>query len=72
MDRSGEQKKQAEVTFRDFRSLAERRGCTVEFLAGEFRGKIEEPSEFFTRVLSSNHYKGYDLGRVVMHWEEVK
>lgn len=40
------------VTFRDFAALAKRRGWTPEFLAEEFKGKIEGPSEFFHRVLS--------------------
>jgi hypothetical protein len=40
-----------EVTFRDFASLAKRRGWTPEFLAEKFKGKIEGPSEFFHRCL---------------------
>ena len=44
-----------EVTFRDFAELAKRRGWTPQNLAEKFRGKIEEPSEFFHRVLSCKH-----------------
>ncbi len=41
-----------EVTFRDFASLAKRKGWTPEYLAEKFRGEIEGPSEFFHRCLS--------------------
>ncbi len=41
-----------EVSFRDFSALAKRRGWTPEFLAENFRGKIDGPSEFFHRCLS--------------------
>ena len=41
-----------EVTFRDFSVLAQRRSWTAQFLAEEFRGKIDEPSEFFHRCLN--------------------
>ncbi len=41
-----------EVTFRDFSTLAKRRGWTPEFLAENFRGKIDGPSEFFHRCLN--------------------
>ena len=44
-----------EVSFRDFAALANRRGWTPESLAGEFRGKVDSPSEFFHRVLDSKH-----------------
>lgn len=59
-----------EVTFRDFSALAKRRGWTPEFLAEEFRGKIEEPSEFFHRVLSCR-YKGEDRSWVVIPYRSV-
>src|SRR5215831_928209 len=40
------------VTFREFRELMERRNHTVDELVNMFRGKIEEPREFFERVLA--------------------
>ncbi len=46
-----------EVSFRDLAALANRKGWTPEFLAGEFRGKVDSPSEFFHRVLDSKHGK---------------
>jgi len=59
-----------EVTFRDFASLAKHKGWTAEFLAEEFRGKIEGPSEFFHRVLSCK-YKGKDRSWVVIPYASV-
>jgi len=59
-----------EVTFRDFAALAKRRGWTPEFLAEEFRGKIEEPSDFFHRVLSCK-YRGEDRSGVVIPYQSV-
>jgi len=59
-----------EVTFRDFAALAKRRGWTPEFLAEEFRGKIEGPSEFFHRVLSCK-YNGEDRSWVVIPYASV-
>jgi len=59
-----------EVTFRDFAALAKRKGWTAEFLVEEFRGKIEEPSEFFHRVLSCK-YKGEDRSWVVIPYRSV-
>ncbi len=59
-----------EVTFRDFAALAKRRGWTPQFLAEEFRGKIDEPSEFFHRVLSCK-YKGEDRSGVVIPYRSV-
>ena len=44
-----------EVSFRDFAALANRKGWTPEFLACEFRGKVDGPSEFFHRVLGGKH-----------------
>jgi len=58
------------VTFRDFAALAKRRGWTPEFLAEEFRGKIEEPSDFFHRVLSCK-YKGEDRSWLVVPYRSV-
>jgi hypothetical protein len=39
------------ITFGEFAKLAQRRHWTAEALAFRFRGKIEEPGEFFHRVL---------------------
>ncbi len=39
------------VTFRQFAELARRRNLTAQSLAGRFRGRIDKPLEFFTRVL---------------------
>jgi hypothetical protein len=40
------------VTFGQFAALAHRRKLTMQALAERFRGQIETPSEFFSRVLS--------------------
>ena len=40
------------ITFADFAALARRRNLTAQALAERFRGRIQEPSEFFSRVLS--------------------
>jgi hypothetical protein len=40
------------VTFSQFAKLAERRKLTAQSLAARFRGRIDTPLEFFTRVLS--------------------
>jgi hypothetical protein len=42
-----------EVTFKDFASLAKRRGWTPQFLAERFKGKLESPGEFFHRVVET-------------------
>jgi len=39
-----------EVTFKDFSNVARRRGHNPESLTALFRGKIDEPREFFERV----------------------
>ena len=44
-----------EVTYAQFAKLAQQRHWTVEALAARFRGKIEEPREFFSRVLNSSN-----------------
>ena len=59
-----------EVTFKDFAALAKRRGWTPEFLAEEFRGKIEEPSDFFHRILSCK-YKGEGRSWLVVPYRSV-
>ena len=43
-----------EITYSDFAKLAGKRRWTVESLAARFRGKIEEPREFFSRVLGGS------------------
>jgi hypothetical protein len=53
-----------EVTLKDFAAVA-KRGLTVESLADRFRGKIENPSEFFERVMTCR-YKGEDRSGVVI------
>lgn len=40
-----------EIKFKDFASVARRRGHTPESLAERFKGMIENPSEFFHRVM---------------------
>jgi hypothetical protein len=51
-----------EVTFRDFRELMERRSHDVDGLVDLFRGKIDDPREFFERVMSSNARACIDMG----------
>lgn len=41
-----------QITFRDVAALARQRGWTVQHLAERFRGRIEQPAEFFLRVLN--------------------
>ena len=41
----------AEVSFKEFASIARKRGQTPESLAERFKGKIENPNEFFQRVM---------------------
>jgi hypothetical protein len=41
------------VTFREFAELSRRRNLSAQALADRFRGRIESPLEFFTRVLST-------------------
>jgi hypothetical protein len=45
----------AEVTFADFAALARRRGWSVAFLTERFRGQIEQPQDFFTRVMQGQY-----------------
>jgi hypothetical protein len=44
-----------EVTFAQFAKLAQQRHWTVESLTARFKVKIEEPREFFTRVLKGSN-----------------
>jgi hypothetical protein len=50
--------------------VARRRGHTPESLAAVFRGKIEEPREFFERVMSCR-YKSEDRSGVVIPYRSV-
>lgn len=59
-----------EITFKDFATVARKRGHTAESLAERFRGKIENPSEFFERVMSRK-YKGEDRSEVVVPYRSV-
>ena len=59
-----------EITFKDFQKLMIRRRHTVESLADRFRGKIENPSEFFERVMTCK-YKGEDRSDVVIPYRSV-
>jgi hypothetical protein len=58
------------ITFKQFATLARRRGHTPESLADRFRGKIENPAEFFGRVMSCR-YKGEDRSEVVIPYRSV-
>jgi hypothetical protein len=44
-----------EITFKDFATVAKKRGHTVESLADRFRGKIENPSELFERLMTCKY-----------------
>jgi hypothetical protein len=59
-----------EIPFGNFVKLAKSRGHTVESLADRFRGKIENPSEFFERVMTCK-YKGEDRSDVVIPYRSV-
>lgn len=59
-----------EVTLGEFAQLAKRRGHTVDSLADSFRGKIEDPREFFERVMSCR-YKGEGRSDVVIPYRSV-
>ena len=59
-----------EVTFKDFAKLMQKRRRTLEDLVGMFRGKIEDPREFFVRVLSCK-YKHEDRSFSVIPYGSV-
>jgi hypothetical protein len=59
-----------EITFKDFMHVAKRRGHIPESLAALFRGKIEEPREFFERVMSCK-WKGEDRSGVVIPYRSA-
>jgi hypothetical protein len=54
-----------EVTFKDFAAVARKRGHTAESLADRFRGKIENASEFFERVMTYRYHREDRSGVVV-------
>jgi hypothetical protein len=58
------------ITFKDFATVAKKRGHTAESLAERFRGKIENPSEFFERVMTCR-YHGEDRSSVVIPYGSV-
>jgi len=60
----------AEITFKDFQFIAKKRGLTKEMLVDSFHGKIEEPTDFFERVMTCKH-KGEDLSTVVIPYRSV-
>lgn len=45
-----------QVTFKDFRDLAERKKWDIGYLTDLFTRKIDDPREFFERVLSCSAY----------------
>jgi hypothetical protein len=59
-----------EITFKVFQTLMLKRGRTVDDLVEIFRGKIEDPREFFDRVMSCR-YHGEDRGFVVIPYRSV-
>jgi hypothetical protein len=59
-----------EFTFGDFREVMIRRKRTVDDLVDLFRGTIEEPREFFERVMSCK-YKHEDRSAVVIPYRSV-
>jgi hypothetical protein len=59
-----------EITFKVFAKLAIKRGHTAETLADRFRGKVEQPTEFFERVLTCRH-KHEDRSDVVIPYRSV-
>ena|SRR5215510_11309637 len=59
-----------QVTFKAFAVMARKRGHTAESLADRFRSKIENPSEFFERVMTCK-YKGEDRADVVIPYRSV-
>ena len=59
-----------EITFKNFANVVKRRGHTPESLAALFRGKIEDPREFFERVMSCRSH-GEDRSSVVIPYRSV-
>jgi hypothetical protein len=63
-------KTNSEVTFKKFAKLMQKRRRTLNDLVDMFRGRIEEPREFFERVLSCK-YKYEDRSSVVIPYRSV-
>jgi hypothetical protein len=59
-----------EITFKDLAAVTRKRGHTAESLADRFRGKIENASEFFERVMTCR-YRGEDRSSVVIPYRSV-
>ena len=60
-----------EVTVKDFAALAKRRCLTVIFLAKRFQGIIEQPKDYFERVLSCKS-NGEFRGDVAIPYRSVR
>ena len=60
-----------EITCSEFAKLAQQRHWTVESLAARFRGKIDEPREFFTRVLKASNAAALVPYRSVIEFYEA-
>ena len=58
------------ITFKDFATVAKKRGHTTESLAERFRGRIENASEFFERVMC-RRYHGEDCSDVVIPYRSA-
>lgn len=59
------------VTFRQFAALAKRRSLTAQALADRFRGRIENPTEFFAAVLSEKRPDVFIVYRSVLQFYAV-
>lgn len=59
-----------EITFKNFADVARKRGHNAESLSALFRGKIDEPREFFERVMSGK-YHGEDRSAVIIPYASV-
>ncbi|MBX3027786.1 hypothetical protein KF840_23065 [bacterium] len=60
----------AAVTCRDFARAARRYGWSLDFLTRQFRGRIDQPGEFFARVLDRHDRHGAVVipFRCVLDW----
>ena len=66
--------KYPEITFNEFRALMEQRNHDVDGLVDMFRGKIDDPREFFERVMSCRVKIGgryEDRGECVIPYRSV-
>lgn len=59
------------ITFRQFIEMARRRNLTVQSLARRFRGRVENPFEFFTRVLSGKSPDSIIPYRAILEFYEI-